>query len=214
MIRDISISAIPKQEKHRDFNLQTHFVADLYLRFFTEVKCGNFEKISIRLFNNKPSTKVFELDKVIMLDLEEDISSFFSMNDIERKFWILKKIYDSILFLSKTYPIDEKKIRQAYKKCLTLEVNNQYSHGEIQYSNGHSYSGLIICRHLSSSFIIEVHIFDQKGIKINCIQLVETAPYWTEFEEYLGEVKSNDEEIILYGRDKKRKIGCKFKNDE
>lgn len=214
MIRDLSLSAIPKHINFSGFNIQTHCVIDMFLRYLDHLEIGGFEKIAIKIYDFEPERFIIEADNVLLINVKDDLSHFMTLNNNDRKYWILKKVVDTLHLLSKTYQFDTNIVNRAYEQCLSQNIRNEYTHGEIQYSKDKSRFGLIFCKHSSEKFEIFAHIYNEEGSKVGTKKLIETRPIWDSYLPYLGKVSKNKEGIVLTSADRKTKFTCDFNYEE
>lgn len=210
MIRDLSLSAIPKHVNFAGFNIQTHCVIDMFLRYLQQLEIKKFEKIAIKLFDFQPERFTIEADNVLLVNVQDDLNQFISLNSNDRKHWMLKKVVDTLHHLSETYKFDTNIVNSAYKQCLAQNLRNEYTHGEIQYSNDKSRFGLVFCKHSTDKFEILAQIFNEKGTKVGTKKLIETRPIWDSYLPYLGKVSTSNGEIVLNSADGKTKLTCEF----
>lgn len=210
MIREIDISADEKQINFREFNIQTHCIVDLFLRNLDPIKIDKFVKISISLFNYEPQRSQIRADDVLLINLQEDLSYFWTLSNDDRKHWILKKVVDTLYLLSKTYQFDTGCISRAYRDCLAQNIRNEYIHGEIQFEKSKGRFALIFCRHSSDRFEIFAHVYNEAGVKIGVKKLAESRPIWAAYLPFLGKVSKSKEGIVLTTADRKTKFTCDF----
>jgi hypothetical protein len=203
---EISIGAIQKQEGARDFNLNTHAIADFYTRILNVEKLP-YEKIAIRLFNFPPKRFSFNSDGVLVADVHAEILPYFALGERERKFWILHQLQSAIRELTKSEAISLEPFEKAYHECLLRGLVNEFPHSETIYFNDYL-TGFVFCRHESDGFRFCLKVLDKEGMELCEEHLYKVEPYYLEYYKYLGNVAYSNKKSILHLFDIYGKVFC------
>ncbi|MFT5600502.1 MAG: hypothetical protein ACI9N1_000737 [Flavobacteriales bacterium] len=212
-LQDLSLRSVKSYNRFKEFNLQTHHIVELILRYIIGFNYKKIKKISISILPFEPKVMVLDAGNVMLIKRKVDLDPFFELSDLDKSYYLLDLIVDSLSLLYKGNKPLESMVSNAYKLCLEKKCTNEFIHGEITYSINKNYYGYFICHHKINVFEIEGQIYDNEGIIVFSKTIVSCAPYWLEYSEFLGHVIWEDCGLVLYDTSKSEKIICEFKGN-
>lgn len=197
MVEEIAIQSISKQERSRDFNLESHTVSALFYGFLEGLHAGKAKKISIALYNFEPKVSFIDDNDVILIKLNADLTPYFQLDEYGRKVWIIQKIYQGLKILSHNIDVSWDAVESAYKECIARDFKNTAVLGDILDLRTVNMTGVIICEHLTDKFIMRLKLFSNDGLRVMDIHIRTMKPYYLDYYKYLGDIAVDGNTITL-----------------
>lgn len=200
------------KKKRMVFRNEMRCIAAMYMRILGRFETLETRKIIINCVQAcKQELPITTVDGFSEVEVEVDLSGYFSLKNEQKKKFLLEKLHEGMLKTALHYHWQSERFNYVYLKMVEDQLDNVYIWTK-KSSPSRKYQAEIHCRHDLDVFEISLTIIsngDSRVVKKEV--LIQEVPNEFLFVPHLGRLSwVSESELCFFNRSGSRKIAVKF----
>ncbi|MBM7661666.1 hypothetical protein JOC85_002469 [Bacillus mesophilus] len=200
------------KEKRMKLRDEMRCIASLYENFFKKTKFKNDKcwKITVQGVKEIYNSDIKTVGEVTEVQVIFDISSYFQLEEYEKKKLILEALKKGIDLVVEKEQWDKNLFDQPYQEIINIDYINNYV-WQSKTSPSRKFIAEVFCEHKINTFDISLNIKTRSGEEIKSVKVISERPNEWSFVSHLGSLKwISKEEVALINVKETKQWTVKF----